>query len=162
MIKTLSYINKKYKFNKYSFFRKNKISKLIIHAINSVKKQGLIPTILCQDRSDIEYAESLGDNKIEFIVEEDVYRYLALVVNARLLITLRLHSFIPRMSYQLPAINIIYDERALSLSRFYGLEKFCVNALDDDAFYNLDKLISFSLNETSKMKLIKLVNQIIG
>ena len=126
---------------------------MLLYAIQRVKEQGLIPTILCHDRRDIEYAESLCDNQIEFIVEEDVYRYLALIVNSRLLITLRLHSFIPRMSYQLPGINIIYDERALSLSRFYGLEKLCVNALEDDSFSNLDKLISYSLDESSKEKI---------
>ena len=132
------------------FSEKNKINKLLLYAIQRVKEKGLIPTILCHDRRDIEYAESLCDNQIEFIVEEDVYRYLALVINSRLLITLRLHSFIPRMSYQLPGINIIYDERALSLSRFYGLEKFCINALEDDSFSNLNKLINYSLDESSK------------
>ena len=138
------------------FSEKNKISKLIIHAINSVKKEGLIPTILCHDRRDLEFAESLSDNQIEYIVEEDVYRYLALVVNARLLITLRLHSFIPRMSYELPAINIIYDERALSLSKFYGLEQFCINALDGNAFADLDDLIKISLNENIKKEINKI------
>jgi len=76
--------------------------------------------ILCHDTRDLAFASSLGD--IEYVLADDVYSHLELLRRAPLVVTFRLHAFLPCVSFGTPAINISYDERSLSLVRTIGLD----------------------------------------
>jgi len=51
-----------------------------------------------------------------------VHSHLALLRTAPLVVSFRLHAFLPCLSMGVPAINISYDERSLSLVRTIGME----------------------------------------
>ena len=75
--------------------------------------------ILCHDTRDLTFASSLGN--VEYILADDIYAHLELLRAARLVVSFRLHAFLPCLSFGTPAINISYDERSLSLVRTIGL-----------------------------------------
>lgn len=75
--------------------------------------------LLCHDTRDLAFASSLGD--VEFILPDDVYSYLSLLRTAPLVVSFRLHAFLPCVSFGTPAVNISYDERSSSLVRTIGL-----------------------------------------
>ena len=75
--------------------------------------------LLCHDTRDLAFASSLGD--VEFILPDDVYSYVMLLRTAPLVVSFRLHAFLPCLSLGTPAINISYDERSSSLVRTIGL-----------------------------------------
>ena len=75
--------------------------------------------ILCHDTRDLAFASSLG--AVEYILPDDVYSYLELLRRAPLIVSFRLHAFVPGISFGTPGINISYDERSLSLMRTIGM-----------------------------------------
>ena len=81
--------------------------------------------VLCHDTRDLEFASSLGD--LEYVLADDVYAHLELLRRARLVVTFRLHAFLPCMSFGTPAVNISYDERSSSLVRTIGLSAWDVD-----------------------------------
>ena len=68
--------------------------------------------ILCHDTRDIAFANTYD---VPFIFTGEVYSYLSLIANCKELVSYRLHSFLPALSFGTPAVKISYDERALSL-----------------------------------------------
>ena len=76
--------------------------------------------LLCHDTRDLAFATSLGG--IEYILPDDVYTHLELLRRAPLVVSFRLHAFLPCLSFGTPAINLSYDERSLSLVRSIGMQ----------------------------------------
>jgi hypothetical protein len=98
----------------------------VLRLVEMLEADGLGPVrILCHDTRDLMFASSLGD--LEYIVPDDVYSYLALLRRARLVVSFRLHAFVPCLSFGTPAINISYDERSLSLVRTLGFESWDID-----------------------------------
>lgn len=117
------------------------INDMIDYANRKLDKEAII---LCHDLRDIDYAESIS---CDHIYTGDVYTYLTIIKLSYLLITYRLHSFLPALSYKKNAIKISYDERALSLIDTYSLGSWNINMLEDnvmdsviDRIDNMDKL----------------------
>ena len=76
--------------------------------------------LLCHDKRDLAFAESMGD--LEYVLPDDVNAYVDILRQARLVVTFRLHAFVPCLSLGTPTVNISYDERSLSLVRTLGLD----------------------------------------
>jgi len=92
----------------------------VLNIMRSLEADGFGPVrILCHDTRDVAFASSLGD--VDYILAEDIYSHLELLRNAPLVVSFRLHAFLPCVSFGTPAINISYDERSLSLVRTIGL-----------------------------------------
>lgn len=92
----------------------------IVDITAALEAEGFGPVrLLCHDTRDLAYASSLGD--LECILPDDVYSHLELLRRAPLVVSFRLHAFLPCLSFGTPAINISYDERSLSMVRTVGL-----------------------------------------
>ena len=88
--------------------------------VQAAVSRGLGPVrLLCHDKRDMAFAASLGD--IEYIFPDDVETYFDLLKAASLVVCFRLHAFIPCLSFGVPAINLSYDERSISLVRTVGM-----------------------------------------
>jgi hypothetical protein len=88
--------------------------------IKVTHSQGLGPVrLLCHDKRDMAFAASLGN--VEYILPDDVETYFDLLRGAELVVSFRLHAFLPCLSLGTPTINISYDERSLSLVRTIGM-----------------------------------------
>jgi polysaccharide pyruvyl transferase WcaK-like protein len=108
-----------------------RLYKTIVRLIESLETDGFGPVrILCHDLRDLPFASALGE--LEYLVPDDVYSYLALLRQARLVVTYRLHAFVPCLSFGVPAINISYDERSLSLVRTLGFGCWDVDFVKSD------------------------------
>jgi polysaccharide pyruvyl transferase WcaK-like protein len=81
--------------------------------------------LLCHDLRDLEFASSFTD--VDYILPDDVHGYLQLLREAALVVSFRLHAFVPCLSYGTPAVNISYDERSMSLVRTLGFDAWDVN-----------------------------------
>jgi polysaccharide pyruvyl transferase WcaK-like protein len=112
----------------------------MLRIIELLKKKGY-PNIkiLCHDHRDIPFAASFGS--IDYVYTEDVYTYLTYLRNTRLNLTYRLHSFLPCLSYDVPAIKISYDERALSMLDTLGMDEWNIDMLKDDVVKELENRI---------------------
>jgi Polysaccharide pyruvyl transferase len=93
---------------------------LIVGMIAALKAEGFGPVcLLCHDRRDLSFASSFD---AEYLFPDDVYSYLETLRRARLVLSFRLHAFLPCLSFGTPAINLSYDERSHSLVRTIGME----------------------------------------
>jgi hypothetical protein len=87
---------------------------------DALEQEGFGPVrLLCHDKRDLGFASSFGD--LEYVLPDDVWGYLGLLRAAPVVVTFRLHAFLPCLSFGTPAVNISYDERSLSLVRTVGL-----------------------------------------
>ncbi len=86
--------------------------------------------LLCHDKRDLPFAAGFGD--VEYVLPEDVFSYLGLLRRAALVVSFRLHAFVPCLSFGVPAVNISYDERSASLVRTLGLADWDVDFLGED------------------------------
>jgi polysaccharide pyruvyl transferase WcaK-like protein len=103
----------------------------ILGMIQALEADGWGPVrILCHDTRDLAFASSLG--AVDFILADDVYSHLKLLREAPLVVTFRLHAFLPCLSFGTPAINISYDERSTSLVRTIGLESWDIDFVRSD------------------------------
>ncbi len=92
----------------------------IVALMSALEADGFGPVrLLCHDTRDVAFASSLGD--VEYILADDVHSHLTLLRHAPLVVSFRLHAFLPCVSFGTPAINISYDERSLSLVRTVGM-----------------------------------------
>jgi hypothetical protein len=99
--------------------------------VEALEAQGLGPVrLVCNDKRDIAFAASLEG--VEFVFPSDVPTYLDLLRSARLLVSFRLHAFIPSVCLGTPAVNISYDERSISLVRTVGLEEWDIDFVRDE------------------------------
>jgi len=109
----------------------------IIKMIAILKRSGYQNIkILCHDHRDMPFADSLG---IDYLFTEDIYTYLSFLKNTRLNVTYRLHSFIPCLSYGIPAIKISYDERAISMLETLDVSEWNINMLKQDVAVEFEK-----------------------
>lgn len=87
--------------------------------------------ILCNDSRDLDFATAFRYTKgVDSIYTNDVYQYLALLKNADMVVSYRLHATLPAISYGTPTVNIIYDERSKSLCGDLGLGEFSLNLVE--------------------------------
>lgn len=91
---------------------------------------------LCHDHRDIPFAASFRE--IDYLYTEDVYTYLTFLRNTRLNLTFRLHSFIPCLAYDVPAIKISYDQRAISMLDTLGTGQWNIDLLKDDVLKEIE------------------------
>jgi hypothetical protein len=95
-----------------------------------LEREGLGPVrLLCHDKRDMAFAASLGN--VDYVLPDDVDAYFGLLREAPLVVAFRLHAFVPCLSLGVPAINVSYDERSLSLVRTIGLEEWDINLLGE-------------------------------
>jgi polysaccharide pyruvyl transferase WcaK-like protein len=98
--------------------------------------------LLCHDHRDIEFANSIPD--VQYFYTDDVYTYLTLLRNTGVCISFRLHAFLPCLSFDIPAINISYDQRSLSMMETIGMTDWNIDFLSDNVVnevaYRLDNL----------------------
>jgi hypothetical protein len=103
----------------------------IVDLIAAMNADGFGPVrILCHDVRDVAFASTFAD--VEYILSDDVYSHLALLRNARLVVTFRLHAFLPCLAFGTPAINVSYDERSRSLVRTIGMESWDIDLIRSD------------------------------
>ncbi|HMR67752.1 MAG TPA: polysaccharide pyruvyl transferase family protein [Anaerolineae bacterium] len=86
--------------------------------------------LLCHDHRDIPFAASFPN--IDYVYTGDIYSYLALLKSCKLNITYRLHSFLPCVAFNVPSINISYDERSTSLIKTVNLADWNINMICTD------------------------------
>jgi polysaccharide pyruvyl transferase WcaK-like protein len=102
----------------------------LFRIIELLKRKGYLNVkILCHDHRDIPFADSLN---IDYIYTDDVYTFLTYLRNTRLNVTYRLHSFVPCLAFDIPTINISYDQRAISMLETLGISEWNINMLKDD------------------------------
>ncbi len=104
---------------------------------------------LCHDHRDIPFAASF--RQIDYLYTEDVYTYLTFLRNTRLNLTFRLHSFIPCLAYDVPAIKISYDQRAISMLDTLGAGEWNIDLLKDDVLKEIELRIDH-LGDLDMMK----------
>lgn len=79
--------------------------------------------ILCNDSRDLDFATSFRYTRnVDSVYTNDVYQYLALLKQAEMVVSYRLHATLPAVSFGVPTINISYDERSQSLFDDLGLQ----------------------------------------
>lgn len=102
--------------------------------------------LLCHDRRDLAFAASFRD--MPYLFPEDGRAFLNVLRSCRLNITYRLHSFLPCLSFNVPAIKISYDERGLSLVDTIGFGKWNIDLVNTT---NLIEDIEFRLHNLSQI-----------
>ena len=96
--------------------------------LDDLQRLGAGPVrLLCHDIRDLEFASSFDG--VDYILPDDVQAYLQALREARLVVSFRLHAFVPCLAFGTPAINVSYDERSLSLVRTLGFEAWDVNVV---------------------------------
>lgn len=110
--------------------RQVQIHTLIGDIAETLDLEGLGPVrLLCHDRRDLGFAASFGR---DYLLPEDVWAHLELLRQATAVVCLRLHAFLPCLSFQTPAVSISYDERSSSLISTIGLGDWDINLIDDE------------------------------
>ena len=114
------------------YWLQSRIQGHIEDAIDLLREQGHRRIrILCNDSRDLDFATAFRYTKrVDAIYASDVYQYLALVRDARLVVSYRLHATLPAVSFGTPVINIVYDERAQALTHDLGLAPVSLNLVE--------------------------------
>ena len=104
----------------------------IERAIDALRESGHERVrILCNDRRDLDFATAFRYTKsVDSIHAGDVYEYLALLREASIVVSYRLHASLPALSFGTRAVNIVYDERAKALMEDVGLADGIVNMVE--------------------------------
>jgi polysaccharide pyruvyl transferase WcaK-like protein len=110
-------------------FLKRETRNHIQELIEMLQLEGKKVAILCHDSRDIAFAVGYD---VPYIYTGEVYSYLSMIANCKLLISYRLHSFLPALSFDTPAIKISYDERAISLLGDLGYDDWNINLVKSD------------------------------
>lgn len=109
---------------------KTMVRENILAFIEEFKKKFNDVKLLCHDIRDIDFATSIPDTN--YIYTGDVFAYLKVIKDCKMLISYRLHSFLPALSFNTPAIKISYDERALSLINTLDMNDWNINMVEED------------------------------
>jgi len=126
-----------------------KLREDIINLISLLKKSGYKNVkILCHDHRDIPFADSLN---IEYLYTEDVYTFLSYLRNTRLNLTYRLHSFIPCLAFDIPTINISYDQRSISLIETIKMSSWNINMMTENVITEVKNRLD-NLAQLAEMK----------
>ena len=75
-----------------------------------------------------------------------------MISNCRLLISYRLHSFLPALSFDTPAIKLSYDERALSLVSDIGYASWNIDIVKER---NVIERVQERLTQLDELKQLK-------
>lgn len=87
--------------------------------------------ILCNDSRDLDFATAFRySDGVDSVYTSDVYQYLSLLKGAELIVSYRLHATLPAMACGVPTVNIVYDERAMSLFNDLGLRGKYLNLVE--------------------------------
>ena len=98
--------------------------------LEALRERDLGPVrLLCHDRRDMPFAAGLGDT--EYTIPDDAPDFLERLRAAALVITFRLHAFLPCLAMGVPAVNVSYDERSAGMMRTLGLEEWDVDFLGE-------------------------------
>jgi len=110
----------------------NKVTKDIEDTIDMLRDLGHRRIrLLCNDSRDLDFSNSFRmSKKVDTVFTSDVYLYLALLKSASLVVSYRLHATLPSISMGIPAVNISYDERAISLFEDLGLTEHHINYVE--------------------------------
>ncbi len=109
-----------------SLRRQMRIHEQVIGIIELLQSKGHKDIrLLCHDHRDISFAASIGDIPYDYI--SNPHAYLALLKNACLNVTYRVHSALPCMAFRTPFIKLSYDERAISLMETVGFGEWNVD-----------------------------------
>jgi hypothetical protein len=96
--------------------------------VEALRMRDLGPVrLLCHDRRDMPFAAGLDG--VEYTIPDDAADFLGRLRSASLVVTFRLHSFLPCLAMGVPAINISYDERSGGMMRTLGLYEWDVDFL---------------------------------
>lgn len=106
--------------------------------------------LLCHDRRDLAFAASFID--VPYIFPGNGVNFLNVLRSCKLNITYRLHSFLPCLSFDVPAIKISYDERGLSLVDTVGFGEWNLDLVNTD---DLMGDISYRLDHLDTIKKLK-------
>ncbi len=131
---------------------KLELPSIIIKISELIKdKYGFYPKLLCHDQRDISFASSFEN--LEFFYTSDVYEYLQLLKNTKLVISMRIHATLPCLSYGTPVINLSYDERAMSLMETIGFSEWDINLVlnQKDSL----EMIGKRLNNLNKLQYLR-------
>ncbi len=127
-----------------------KVRDQILKMIEVLKENGYENIkFLCHDHRDIAFTSSFKGH--DYFYTEDVYEYITLLKNTRLNVTYRLHSFLPCMAFDIPAIKISYDQRALSMLETMGLDKWNINMLKSEVLEEFGNRLN-NLDELESLK----------
>jgi polysaccharide pyruvyl transferase WcaK-like protein len=122
----------------------------LVDMIELLKKKGYANVkFLCHDHRDIPFAASFAE--MDYLYTEDVYAYLTYLRSTRLSVSFRLHSFIPCISYDVPAIKISYDQRAISMVDTLGMDEWNIDLLKQE----LLPAVEDRINRLGELKEIK-------
>lgn len=109
--------------------------------------------LLCHDRRDLAFAASFRD--VPYLFPSDGRTFLNVLRSCKLNITYRLHSFLPCLSFEVPAIKISYDERGLSLVDTVGFGAWNMDLVNSS---DLIEDISYRLDNLARLKRLKREN----
>lgn len=88
--------------------------------VEALRERGIGPVrLLCHDRRDMAFAAGFDD--VAYAIPDDAADFLGRLRSAALVVSFRLHSFLPCMALGVPAVNISYDERSAGMMRTLGL-----------------------------------------
>lgn len=91
--------------------------------------------ILCNDSRDLDFAQQFkGSRNVDTLYTNDVYEYLAVLRDASIVVSYRLHATLPSISMGTPVVNVTYDERAHCLSNDLGISSAGANLVTDADF----------------------------
>lgn len=97
----------------------SKVHVAIQQIIELLRRRGHRVHLVCNDARDLTFASSF--DQVDLLYPGDALAHVALLRAAAVVVTFRLHSFLPCVSFGTPAVNISYDERSESLVRTVGL-----------------------------------------
>jgi hypothetical protein len=107
-----------------------RVASEVARLVEALRERDLGPIrLLCHDRRDMRFAAGFGD--IDYTLPDHAFDFLGRLQSASLLVTFRLHAFLPSLAMAVPAVNVSYDERSAGMMRTLGLEEWDVDLLTD-------------------------------
>lgn len=98
--------------------------------VDALRESDLGPVrLLCHDRRDMPFAAGFGD--VPYLIPDDAPDFLGRLRSASLVVTFRLHSFLPCLAMGVPVIGISYDERSRGMMSTLGLEGWDIDFLTE-------------------------------
>jgi hypothetical protein len=104
-----------------------RVQSAVVGIIDVLRTRGLPVRLVCNDQRDLAFGSSLGD--VELLYPGDALTHLALLRTAAVVVTFRLHSFLPCLSFGTPAVNISYDERSSSMVETAGIQPWDIDLI---------------------------------
>lgn len=110
-----------------------RIPNLVGHAIDQLREAGHRRVrLLCNDKRDLDFATMFHySHDAPSLYIGDVYEYLSLLRLSDVLVSFRLHASIPALAFNTPVLNLLYDERAASLSEDLNMMSLSLNLVKD-------------------------------